>query len=161
MRFDPVATYARSNPDRLAVMDLADGRTWSYLELASAVDRLAAWLVSELGANSGARTATLSKNCAEMAILQYAAVRAGCIFVPFNWRLASAEIEALATDAEPAIVFAQEGFEAPSGARRQLAIGEMLSLGEAGSAPPPTRGDRSRMFPAFCTLRVPAAAPRG
>ncbi|MBD3775264.1 MAG: AMP-binding protein, partial [Rhodobacteraceae bacterium] len=78
----------------------------------------------------------LSKNCAEMLVLQYAVVRAGCIFVPFNWRLAAAEIDALAKDAEPAIVFVQDGFAAPAAAGRAIAIGEMLGLGEAGAVPP-------------------------
>ena len=136
MRFDPVATYARSNPDRLAIMDLGDGRRWTYDALDAAVDRLAAWLARELGPNSGARVATLTKNCAEMAILQYAAVRAGCIFVPFNWRLAEAEIAALASDAEPAMVFVQDGFTAPAAAGTAIPIADMLGLGTAGDAPP-------------------------
>jgi fatty-acyl-CoA synthase len=132
---DPIATYARSNPDQAAVVDLGDGRAWTYRELDAAVDRLAAWLVSELGAGSGARVATLAKNCAEMAILQYAAVRAGAVFVPLNWRLAPAEIAALSADAEPALLFVGEGFE-PPGAGRALPIAGMLGLGEPGTRPP-------------------------
>jgi len=137
LRFDPIATYAKSNPDRLAVRDMADDRAWTYAALDRAVDRLAAWLVGQLGANSGARVATLSRNCAEMAILHYASVRAGCIFVPFNWRLAAAEIDALAADAEPVMVFAGEGFDAPAAAGKALPIAGMMALGEAGAAPPP------------------------
>ncbi|WP_428027903.1 AMP-binding protein [Altererythrobacter sp.] len=136
MRFDPIASYAKSVPGNPAVVDMGDGRSWTYRELDAAIDRLAAWLVAELGPNSGARTVTLSKNCAEMVILQYAAVRAGSIFVPFNWRLASAEIEALAADAEPAIAFVQDGFAAPPSARRSIPIADMLDLGSAGSSPP-------------------------
>ncbi|MBD3730157.1 MAG: AMP-binding protein [Sphingomonadales bacterium] len=136
MRFDPVANYAKSIPGKLAVVDMGDDRSWTYRHFDAAVDRLAAWLVEGLGPNSGARIATLSKNCAEMLVLQYAVVRAGCIFVPFNWRLAAAEIDALAKDAEPAIVFVQDGFAAPAAAGRAIAIGEMLGLGEAGAVPP-------------------------
>ncbi|MEZ5695061.1 MAG: AMP-binding protein [Sphingomonadaceae bacterium] len=143
MLFDPIANYARSTPARLAVEDMADGRRWNWRELHQAVDRLAAWLVEEFGPNSGARIATLTKNCAEMVVLRYAAVRGGCIFVPFNWRLASAEIEALAQDAEPAVVFPQAGFTAPAAAQRVIPIEQMLQLGEAGSAPP---ADARRRF---------------
>ena len=134
--FDPIATYARSNPDQVAVVDLGDRREWTYRALDVAVDRLAAWLVGELGEASGSRVATLAKNCAEIAVLQYAAVRAGAVFVPLNWRLAPAEIAALAEDAEPALLFLGEGFEAP--AARVLAIADMLQLGEPGTRPPPS-----------------------
>jgi fatty-acyl-CoA synthase len=98
---DPLATYTASRPGGSAVVDLESGRQWTYEELNRAVDRLAAWLVAEFGENSGARVATLAKNCAEMLILQLAGARAGTIFVPLNWRLADAEIEALVADPGP------------------------------------------------------------
>jgi fatty-acyl-CoA synthase len=135
MRFDPVATHASMSPDRLAVADLGDGRRFDWAALDAAIDRLAAWLVSELAANSGARVATLSKNCAEMVVLQYASVRAGCIFVPLNWRLAEAEIAALAHDAGLAIAFVQPGFAEPP-AGRVVPIAAMFELGAPGDCPP-------------------------
>jgi acyl-CoA synthetase (AMP-forming)/AMP-acid ligase II len=97
--FDPVATHAARTPQGCAIVDLESRRRWNYQQLNGAVDRLAAWLAGEFGPNSGARVGTLSRNCAEMLILQLAGVRAGTIFVPFNWRLAPAEIAALMADA--------------------------------------------------------------
>ena len=155
---DPVATHARSNPASTAIVDLNDNRRWSYAELDETVNRLAAWLVDTLGANSGARTATLSKNCAEMGILQLAAVRAGTIFVPLNWRLASAEIDALALDAEPAIVFVQDGFSAPAAAQRAIPITDMLTLGSAGSKPP--RNARRAFEDVSCLLYTSGTSGR-
>ncbi len=146
---DPIFTHARANPDALAVVDLESGRRWSYAELDRTVDRLAAWLVGEFGPNSGARVATLAKNCAEMVILHHAGARAGTIFVPFNWRLAAAEIEALAADAEPEIVFHDPDFAPPSAAKRALPIAAMLGLGEDGDAAPRTA---RRPFDAVATL---------
>ena len=134
---DSVATYARSHPDRPAVADLESGRRWTYAALDAAVDRLAAWLVGELGEASGARVATLAKNCAEMLICQLACARAGAIFVPFNWRLAAAEISALAADADPALVFHEADFAPPANGRA-LPIMTLLDLGNEGSAPPAT-----------------------
>ncbi|MEY2943471.1 MAG: hypothetical protein RLY97_1485, partial [Pseudomonadota bacterium] len=84
---DATATYAHANPQHRAVVDLASGRSWTYGQLHLAVDRLAAWIVAEVGPASGERLATLSKNNAEMIILQLAAIRAGAIFMPLNWRL--------------------------------------------------------------------------
>lgn len=149
IHFDPVASYARSNPAGLAVVDLETGRQWSYAALNAAIDRLAAWLVEQLGEASEARVATLARNCAQMPILQLACVRAGCIFVPFNWRLAAAEIAVLADDAQPAIVFHDAEFAAPAAAAKVLATDAMLSLGAPGDSPPATA---RRPFNATSTL---------
>jgi len=149
IRFDPVATYAASQPDRPAVTDLESGRHWSYAELDSAVDRLAAWLVEKFGTNSGVRLATLAQNCAEILILQLASVRAGTIFVPLNWRLAPAEIEQLVADAQPAIVFAGTQFVPPEAIPRAISIADALSLGSAGARPPQAA---RRPFDAVATL---------
>jgi fatty-acyl-CoA synthase len=147
--FDPVSTYALANPDALAVVDLESARRWSYAALDQAVDRLAAWIVGEFGAQSGVRVATLAKNCAEMLVLQLACVRGGAIFVPFNWRLAPAEIEALASDAEPQLVFHDPEFSAPVAAKRAMPTNVMLGLGSARSAPPIAA---RRAFDAVTTL---------
>lgn len=132
---DPIYTHARANPDALAVLDLDSQRRWTYAELDAAVDRLAAWIISEFGPQSGLRIATLSKNCAEMVILQHAGVRAGTIFVPFNWRLAEAEIEALASDAEPVLIFHDPDFAPPRAAKASRLIADLLSLGSDGVRP--------------------------
>ena len=146
---DPIATYARSNPRNQALVDLESGRRWTYAELHAAVDRLAAWLVDEFGAASGVRIATLAKNCAEMLILQHAGCRAGTIFVPLNWRLAQSEIEALAKDAGPEIVFHDAEFEPPTTVSRKLPISEVTGLGTTGSCPTP---DARRPFDDVATL---------
>ncbi|MBS0612748.1 MAG: AMP-binding protein [Proteobacteria bacterium] len=148
-RFDPVACYAASNPQALAVVDLESGRRWTYAQLHEAIDRLAAWLVEGFGPASGVRLATLAKNCADMLILQLAGIRAGTIFTPFNWRLAPAEIEALAADALPEIVFHDEDFAPPESARNALPIARLTSLGSAGAHPP---SSARRAFDAVATL---------
>jgi fatty-acyl-CoA synthase len=148
IHFDPVATYAKTNPERLAVADLETRRRWSYAALDRAVNRLAAWLVAELGPASEKRVSTLSKNCPEMPILQLAAVRAGAIFVPYNWRLAPAEIDALAADAKPSLLFHDPEFPVPTGLRA-MEISTMLALGSDGDSPPAAA---RRPFDAVSTL---------
>ena len=135
---DPVATYARSAPGDTALVDLDSARRWTYAELNAATNRLATWIVAELGEQSRARVATLAKNCAEMLILQHAAVRAGAIFVPLNWRLAESEVAQLIADADPAILFRDA--DAPSSGTwpRTLPIDSVVELGTADSVPPPT-----------------------
>ena len=147
--FDPVATYALSNPMGQAVVDLETGQRWNYAELNTAVNRLASWLVGEFGPNSGVRVAVLAKNCAQMLILQIASTRAGTVFVPFNWRLAPAEIEALAADAQPQVVFHDREFAPPRQVPRALPTAAMFGLGDAGALPPP---EARRPFDAVATL---------
>ncbi|MFT4027252.1 MAG: AMP-binding protein [Novosphingobium sp.] len=147
LTIDPVATHAGSSPGRTAVVDLEGGRRWTYLELDRAVDRLAAWLVGELGPASAVRVATLARNCPEMVVLQLACARAGAIFVPFNWRLAPSEIAGLAEDAAPELVFHHPEFAPPIA--RGLPIEDLLTLGEAGARPPAAA---RRPFDAVTTL---------
>jgi fatty-acyl-CoA synthase len=104
-RVDSVAAFARRHGEGLAVTDLESGRRWTYRTLDAAVDAGAARLVATLGPASGERVAVLSRNCAEMLILQLACVRAGAVFVPLNWRLADAELVALIADAAPRLLF--------------------------------------------------------
>lgn len=146
---DPVATYAVSTPDKEALVDLESGRRWTYAELNVAADRLAAWLVDRFGPGSGVRVAVLSKNRAETLILHWASIRAGTIFVPLNWRLAPPEIEALAADASPELLFNDSDFEPPDSAGHALPVSDMLELGLDGSSPP---AESRRPFDQTATL---------
>jgi fatty-acyl-CoA synthase len=146
---DATSSYAKAMPNHLAIGDLASGRSWNYSQLHAAVDRLAAWIVDEIGPNSGERLATLSKNNAEMVILQLACIRGGAIFMPLNWRLAVKELEGLIGDAGPVVLFAQSAFNSPDNAPRTIDIAEMLNLGEEGATPPV---DARRPFDAVSTL---------
>jgi fatty-acyl-CoA synthase len=120
MLIDPIATHGRARAGCLAVVDLESGRRWDWAELDAAVNRVAHWLLAELGAASGARVALLARNCAGMLMLQHACIRAGAIFVPLNWRLAAPEIEVLVDDAQPALLFAEAEFDAPGFAGKRL-----------------------------------------
>jgi fatty-acyl-CoA synthase len=146
---DAAATYAKAMPNQLAIVDLPTERRWTYRALDVAVDRLASWIAGEFGSQSGERVSTLSKNNAEMIILQLACIRSGTIFMPLNWRLAVAELEMLVADARPVLLFSQQGFTPPANAPRTLDISEMLRLGREGSAPPI---DARRRFDAVSTL---------
>jgi fatty-acyl-CoA synthase len=108
---DSVLSYARSQPDALALADLESGRRWTYRELDAAADGVAAWLVARLGPASGERIAVIARNCAETMILHLGAIRAGAVFVPFNWRLTLPELTVLVADAAPALFFHDDDFE--------------------------------------------------
>ncbi len=113
MIIDAVATYAQRSPNKVACVDLETDRRWSYLEFHQRVNQVANWLVERLGKRSGARVATVTRNSAEMLILNFACIRAGAIFVPTNWRLSPAELAVILGDAGVSIVFKNDEFELP------------------------------------------------
>ena len=101
---DHIALQALLRPARPALVDLTDGRRWSYKELNHAVAQWAAMLRSDFGIQVGDRVALLAKNRAEAILMHFACARLGAIFVPFNWRLSSREIAALIGDVRPHLV---------------------------------------------------------
>jgi fatty-acyl-CoA synthase len=123
-------------PHKLAIGFCETGEHWTWAQLDAGIDRLAAWLVTRLGAASGARVATVARNHPNMIVLQFACVRAGAIFVPFNWRLASAEIATLLEDADPAIVFHGVEFVVPANPDACFELASLSKLGEAGTRAP-------------------------
>jgi fatty-acyl-CoA synthase len=124
---DAVATHGRARRGALAMVDLASGRRWTWGALDQQINRVAHWLVKELGPASAARVATLARNADWMVVLQLACVRAGAIFVPFNWRLAEAELRALAADARLSLLFHDDEFTLDL-APRCLLLDDMAAL---------------------------------
>lgn len=107
---DSIALQARLAPDRLAAVELADGRRWSYAELDRDVGACAAVLL-ERGIRHCERVAALARNRVALVILHHACARIGALYVPLNWRLADPEIDALLADAEPALLIADDGLD--------------------------------------------------
>jgi fatty-acyl-CoA synthase len=138
---DAVATHARARRGRLAMVDLASGRQWEWRALDQAINRVAHWLIGELGPASGARVATLARNADWMIVVQLACVRAGAIFVPFNWRLAEAELRALAADAAPVVLFHDAEF-ALDLAPRCFVLDEIAALTADQSSTPVSNNAR-------------------
>jgi fatty-acyl-CoA synthase len=139
---DPVATYAVSRPNSLAIGDAESGARWDYAALDAAINRVAAYLVGELGAASGERVATLARNDVNMVILHFACVRAGAIFVPFNWRLAVAELAVLEKDSEPQLLFHDADFDVSGFTRTTHLLSDLLDLVASTPAIPPANARR-------------------
>jgi fatty-acyl-CoA synthase len=138
--FDPVHTYSRTTPARLAIGNVETGERLSWLELNRKVDRLAAWLVMRLGPQSGERVAVIARNHPHHLVLQFACARAGAIFVPLNWRLAPPELAQIVSDAAPALIFADAEFSVAQGIAETMPFEALADLGDAGSAAPDNAG---------------------
>ncbi|WP_349606585.1 AMP-binding protein [Cupriavidus sp. DF5525] len=101
----PATLYGRAEatPQRPALHYL--GRTFSYGKLWRRVERASAHLVATWGVRPGDRVGTLCLNHELQLVLLFACARVGAIFVPMNYRLAAAELQAIATHAQLALLF--------------------------------------------------------
>ena len=88
---DWIGRWGRSYPKKEALVDVIDGRRYTYGQLADDVHRMAGFLASELDIKKGDRIAVLSSNRAEYITLFFAASRLGATLVPLNFRLAPEE----------------------------------------------------------------------
>lgn len=104
---DHVAMHARLRPGAVAMRELQTGRQWSYAELDTAIARAQAKLVRD-GVGRADRVALLSRNRPEFIVLHLACARLGAAFVPLNWRLAPAELQAVLADCDPALLLGDE-----------------------------------------------------
>jgi fatty-acyl-CoA synthase len=116
---DPVGLHAQARPEKLALVDLASGRRWTYKGLDRAIEQARAAL-DALGLKTGDRLAAIARNSADLVIAQQASLRSGLIFTPLNWRLAVAEIDVILADCTPALILvdgSSAGFTVPDGTR--------------------------------------------
>jgi len=139
VQLDPVAYYARCRPSAPACVDLESGRRWSYAELDRDVARTASWLAGLFGPASGVRVATLGRNSVAQLILHLATVRAGAIYVPFNWRLAGPELAVLVADSQPRLLMHDAGFDIQAFGGRRVLTSELEALTATASAVRPQR----------------------
>ena len=101
-----VDRLAEDTPDGPAVW-LAPGHARTWAEIRRRMDRLANAL-REAGLAAGDRIGLLSTNRPEFLELMLAAARMGAVTVPFNYRLAAAELAYQIDDADLALCFVED-----------------------------------------------------
>lgn len=136
---DYVRLHAAGQPTRPACVELATGRVWTYAKLDEDIARCVT-VLRVRGVERGDRVAVLARNSVWLLVLQQALMRLGAIFVPLNWRLAAAEIEALLDDCAPRMVVADAACESLETRRERLALDMLAAEIEAAE---PDRSDEA------------------
>ncbi|MCC6787244.1 MAG: AMP-binding protein [Hyphomonadaceae bacterium] len=104
---DLPAYWAERQPHARAF--IFDDRTWTYADLDAASKRLVrAWRAA--GLKPGDHVAHVGRNNELFYAAFFACARAGLVFVPINWRFASAELKFVISDCAPRIVIHDADF---------------------------------------------------
>ena len=106
---DWTAYHAQVAPNTRALVDLASGRRFSYADMNDRVGRVAAHLIS-LGVKPGDRVGFLNMNSTDVMEMITGTWRIGAASLALNWRLTAPELEFIIKDAEPDVIFVDEGF---------------------------------------------------
>ena len=106
------ATVARFG-DREALVDVTQGRRWTYTELRADVDRLARALLA-VGVRTGDRVGIWAPNCSEWTLVQYATAKLGAILVNINPAYRAHELKYVLGQAGISTLVAAESFKTSS-----------------------------------------------
>lgn len=99
---DVVAGAARRDGSALAVADATKRLTWS--EVDQRANKLANFLLEQLGLRRGDRVAVMSENRAEYLEVSYAVAKAACVVAPVNGLAGASLVESMVADMEPAVI---------------------------------------------------------
>lgn len=109
-----MSLHAERRPDApaLSCVDTGDHLTWADFD--SQVGKLAGLLLDGFGVQRGDRVAVLAENDVRTFIVHFACIRAGAIFVPLNYRLATAELLATVDDCAPVVLIHDDVYAEPA-----------------------------------------------
>src|SRR5579864_6036369 len=102
--YDWIAHFARRTPDKIAVVDLASERRFTYAQFDARIARLAGHLRDQLKVTRGDRVAVLALNTTDTLEVQFACGRLGAVFLPLNNRLTVPELQYIVGDAAPVLM---------------------------------------------------------
>lgn len=129
--FDWLAKRAELSPNKVALVDTATGRRWTYAQFNERASRFAEFLRDEWGIQEGERVAILAPNSSDYFEVLYGCAKVGVILTCLNWRLAGPELEAIVNDASPrALIYDPEFAEAAHRLAERTAIRKLMALGE-------------------------------
>ncbi|MCA1451651.1 long-chain fatty acid--CoA ligase [Bradyrhizobium sp. BRP22] len=132
--YDWIAHYGRRTPDKVAMVDLASGRRFTYAQSDRRISRLAAHLRDTLKVARGDRVAVLALNTSDTLEVQFACGRLGAVFLPLNTRLTVPELQFIVGDASPKVMIHDGDLaETALSVARLCNVSSTLLLGPDGS----------------------------
>jgi len=102
--YDWIAHHSRRTPAKIAAIDLASQRRFSYSQFDARISRLATCLRDDLKVSRGDRVAVLALNTTDTLEVQFACGRLGAVFLPLNTRLTVPELQFIVGDASPKVM---------------------------------------------------------
>ncbi len=132
--YDWIAHFGRRTPDKIAVVDLAGERRFSYARFDARISYLATHLREHLDVARGDRVAVLALNTTDTLEVQFACGRLGAVMVPLNTRLTVPELEFIVGDAAPKVMIHDGDLaETALAVAKACRIAHALLLGPGGS----------------------------
>jgi fatty-acyl-CoA synthase len=121
---DLIAKRAELSSQEIAIEEAGSGRTLTYGELDERASRAAA-LMAKHGIKEGDRVAILCRNRPAFFEILFGCAKLGAILVPLNWRMPPGELDQLAADCTPSLLFygAEDADAASAMAKAPPAIG--------------------------------------
>ncbi|HBY96267.1 MAG: long-chain fatty acid--CoA ligase [Ardenticatenaceae bacterium] len=133
--FDWLVRRAELAPDRVALVDAATGREFTYAQFNERASRFAEFLRDEWRIQPGDRIAILAHNSSNYFEILYGCAKIGAILVPLNWRLAIPELEYTLNDCTPRALIYDPAFAATAEAlRHPIGISLAMTLGPQPAA---------------------------
>ena len=168
--YDWIAHFGRRTPEKVAVVDLASQRRFTYAQFDARISRLASHLRNEMKVARGDRVAVLALNTTDTLEVQFACGRLGAIFLPLNTRLTVPELQYIVGDASPKVIIHDADLADMALTVAGLCgVSSALLLGDGGSyeagiaAAKPldkAEGSRSMTSRRSCTPRARPASQR-
>lgn len=109
--YDIICRNAAHHTKKTAWYEAATGKSFSFEEIKTLTDRLAAGLKAR-GITGGDRIGVVGKNSLEYFLLYGAAAALGAVMLPINWRLSAPEVGFNLDDGQAKIIFYDEEFAA-------------------------------------------------
>jgi acyl-CoA synthetase (AMP-forming)/AMP-acid ligase II len=134
MKLSEVTTgHAAGRPRDPAIVDVGEGRTFTWAELDERVSRLASRLLAS-GLAKGDRVGVLSRNTHRILELYLAIAKAGLMIVPLNTRLVAPELEFLVGDSQMRVAFVDAPFSELGEKAGLSALDTVVGMGDGPDA---------------------------
>lgn len=132
--YDWIVHHGRRTPNKVAVIDLASERRFTYAQLDARISRLAGFLRDTHKVSRGDRVAVLALNTTDTLEVQFACGRLGAIFVPLNTRLTVPELQFITGDCAPKVMIHDADLaETALSVAKLCGIATSLLLGPGGT----------------------------